>query len=203
MDRAAGLRLWAAEFCAGRDIDAREVEWIVAADGDGLVPKIEFFTRLRERLSLPDSVAELEAQYRHRHPALIPAVPGALAGLARLRHAGWKIGLVTNGLADIQLATMTHTRVAGRVDGWAISGAEDVRKPEQRLFELAAGRCGLALTGGGWMVGDSVTADIDGGRAAGLHTVWVSRGRLWPEATGEPDHIVVDAAEAIRWLLTR
>ncbi|MFI6811893.1 HAD family hydrolase [Nonomuraea sp. NPDC050328] len=51
------------------------------------------------------------------------------------------------------------------------SGLEGVRKPDPRLFELAAQRCG-----GGWMVGDDLTADIQGAAAAGLRTIWVDHG---------------------------
>ncbi|MER5627063.1 HAD hydrolase-like protein [Streptosporangium sp. NPDC002544] len=35
----------------------------------------------------------------------------------------------------------------------------------------------MALADGGWMVGDHLVADIGGGRAAGLRTAWVDRGR--------------------------
>jgi HAD superfamily hydrolase (TIGR01549 family) len=84
-----------------------------------------------------------------------------------LRSAGWMVGVVTNGPADVQLATLTGSGIADLVDGWAISGAEGVGKPDGRLFEVAARRCGMALTAGDWMVGDSAVADIGGGQAAG------------------------------------
>ncbi|MET7337861.1 HAD family hydrolase [Nonomuraea sp. NPDC005650] len=203
VDRAAGLRLWAVEFCETRGLEADKVDWIVEADGDGLVPKETFFAQLRGQFSLSDSVVELWAQYRRRHPTLISASPGVLAGLAQLRRAGWKVGLVTNGFADVQLTTITSTGVAAHVDGWAISGAEKVRKPERKLFELATERCGLTLSAGGWMVGDSVAADIGGGQAAGLRTIWVDRGRQWPGQISKPDHVVADAAEAIAVLLAQ
>lgn len=176
---------------------------MVEADGDGLVPKETFFAQVRERFSLADSVEELWARYRRRHSALIPACRGALAGLAQLRHAGWKVGLVTNGFADVQLRTIISSGVAEHVDGWAISEAEGVRKPERQLFEIAAERCGMTLAAGGWMVGDSRVADIGGGQAAGLRTAWIDRGRLWPDEVGKPDHIVADAAEAVALILAQ
>jgi FMN phosphatase YigB (HAD superfamily) len=87
------------------------------------------------------------------------------------------IGVVTNGLADVQLTTIVGSGIAGLVDGWAISGAERVRKPDVWLFAIAASRCGMFLAGGGWMVGDGLEADVGGGRAAGLRTIWVDRDR--------------------------
>ncbi|MFF0306905.1 HAD family hydrolase [Streptosporangium sp. NPDC004379] len=203
VDRAEGLRLWAVEFCETRELNAGEVEWIVEADGDGLVTKETFFSQLRERFSLSDSVVELWAQYRRRHPTLIPAGPSTLVALVRLRRAGWKVGLVTNGLADVQLTTITSSGVAEHVDGWAISGAEDVRKPDRKLFEIAAERCGMTLAAGGWMIGDSAAADIGGGQAAGLRTIWIDRGRQWLDEINKPDYVVADAAEAIAVLLAQ
>ncbi|MFE5940783.1 hypothetical protein ACFQ69_36195 [Streptomyces sp. NPDC056470] len=44
----------------------------------------------------------------------------------------------------------------------AASGDLEIRKPDQRLFELAAHRCGVSLADGGWMVGDNPTGDIGG-----------------------------------------
>ncbi|GAB3697078.1 HAD family hydrolase [Nocardiopsis oceani] len=202
VDRAAGLWAWAAEFCAEHGITSEEVRWIERADGDGLVPKEEFFSRVRERYALADTVPELWARYRERHPALIPPLPGALTGLGALREEGWRIGVVSNGFADVQHRTLRHSGVAERVDAWAVSGAEDVRKPDRRLFEIAAERCGSALEDGGWMVGDSPAADVVGGRRAGLGTVWVDRGSPWPEGLPGPDHTVTDVRWAFSFLLS-
>ncbi|WP_318783722.1 HAD family hydrolase [Plantactinospora soyae] len=201
VDRAAGLRLWAQEFCVRRGLGQADVEWMVEADGDGLVPKEIFFGELRDRFRLPDSVSSLWAQYRVRHPALIPVFPGVPAGLTRLRAEGWKVGLVTNGFADVQLRTITGSGMGAYLDGWAISGAEDVRKPDRRLFEIAARRCGTTLSDGGWMIGDSATSDVGGGQAAGLRTVWVDRGGAWPSGLPVPDHVTPSVVEAFAVLL--
>jgi FMN phosphatase YigB (HAD superfamily) len=110
--------------------------------------------------------------------------------------------VVTNGLADMQLATITGSGIADCVDGWAISGAEQVSKPDVRLFEIAARRCGTSLAGG-WMVGDSAVADVGGGQAARLRTIWVDRHRGWPADAARPDHMVGETADAISFLLNR
>jgi FMN phosphatase YigB (HAD superfamily) len=199
VDRHAGLRAWAAEFCVDRGLDPAEADWLVKADGGGLVAKEEFFGAVRERYGLSESFDDLFRQYRERQPTLIPVFDGVLDGLARLRAAGWRIGVVTNGYESVQTRTLTSTGIADHVDGWAISGAENVWKPEVRLFEIAAGRAGSAL-GDGWMVGDS-GADIVGGRGAGLRTAWVHHGRSWPAGADGPDHVVAGAADAVRLIL--
>jgi FMN phosphatase YigB (HAD superfamily) len=71
------------------------------------------------------------------------------------------------------------------------------------IFAVAAHRCGTTLSGGGWMIGDSPTADVAGGAGAGLSTIWISRGRPWIGAGPAPDHIVDDVVEAVGWLHTR
>jgi FMN phosphatase YigB (HAD superfamily) len=201
VDRAAGLRAWADEFCGAHGLDPIEADWIVEADGDGRVPKEQFFARIRDRYGLAASIDELFGQYRDRQPALVPVHDGVFDGLARLRAAGWRIGVVTNGYGDVQTNTLTSSGLAAHVDGWAISGAEDVWKPDVRLFEIAATRAGASLADGGWMTGDSARGDIAGGRAAGLRTVWVHRDRPWPADLDQPDHRVSAAAEAVPLIL--
>ncbi|MFI9379883.1 HAD family hydrolase [Kutzneria sp. NPDC052558] len=193
VDRDAGLRAWAVEFCVDRGLDPAEADWLVAADGDGRVAKEEFFGQIRERYGLTDSLAALFGQYAERQPTLIPVFDGVLEGLALLRLAGWRLGVVTNGYQVVQTNTLVATGIAKHVDGWAISGAENIWKPDVRLFEIAAERAGGKLGQDGWMVGDS-TADIIGGAAAGLRTIWIHHDRAWP--AGEPEPTVTASSPA-------
>ncbi|MBB5897574.1 HAD family hydrolase [Kutzneria kofuensis] len=199
-DRRAGQHAWSVEFCADHGFDPAEVDWLMAADGNGMVTKEEYFGRVRERYGLARSVDDLWRQYRDRQPTLVPAYEGMLDGLERLRAAGWRIGVVTNGYEDVQTLTLTSSGIAEHVDGWAISAAENVRKPDVRLFEIAAARAGAPL-GDGWMVGDNAGADIGGGRAAGLRTAWVHHDRSWPAELDVPDHIVAGAVEVVPLIL--
>ncbi|MFC4591855.1 HAD family hydrolase [Sphaerisporangium corydalis] len=76
------------------------------------------------------------------------------------------------------------------------TGVEGVRKPDIRLFKVAAQRCGLPLEGGGWMVGDNLLADIGGGQEAGLRTIWIDRG-VWVGHDHSADHVATDVLQAI------
>ncbi|MFC7648345.1 HAD family hydrolase [Streptosporangium lutulentum] len=86
------------------------------------------------------------------------------------------MAIVTNGTADNQLGKIQRTGLAEAVDAYALSGVEGIRKPDVGLFEIAAKRCGATLADGGWMIGGHLVADIGGGRAAGLRTIWIDRG---------------------------
>ncbi|MEV4096704.1 HAD family hydrolase [Streptosporangium saharense] len=146
-----------------------------------------FFAKVRDHFGLPDPVAELWGQYRRRMPHLVRCRP---------------VAIVTNGAADNQLGKIRQTVLAEVVDAMALSGIEGIRKPETRLLEIAAERCGMALSGGGWVIGDNLTADIAGGRSAGLRTISIGKDTR-PEAGHEADHTVTDVLQAMEILLRR
>ncbi|WP_409182931.1 HAD family hydrolase [Amycolatopsis sp. VS8301801F10] len=178
VDRAEGFRRWVWEFCAEHRLADADAAWLIAADDRGRADRATFFKNVRERFDLQE--ADLEAAYRERHPALVPAAPGVLAGLPRLRSAGWRIGVLGEG--EPQLATLLCTGIAGLVDGWALAGPDGLSTSDPKLFALVAERCETTLDDA-WLVG----ADVEPARSAGLRTV-----RVGPER---------DTAAAIALLL--
>ncbi|MFI2031878.1 HAD family hydrolase [Streptomyces buecherae] len=158
------------------------------------------FARLREDLRLEASAAELWQEYVDLMAAAVTCRPEVPTGLARLRAAGWTIGVITNGAGDIQRAKLAGAGLAELVDGVAASGDLEIRKPDRRLFELGATRCGVRLADGGWMVGDNPTGDIGGGHQVGLRTICV-RGRPWPDGLPAAQHVVDSVTDAITILL--
>jgi hypothetical protein len=81
---------------------------------------------------------------------------------------------VTNGMTDNQLGKIRNTSLDKYVDAWCISDDVGIRKPDPRMFWAAAERCGAHAEFGGWIVGNSLALDIDGGAHAGLRTVWLT-----------------------------
>ncbi|WP_367140711.1 MULTISPECIES: HAD family hydrolase [Streptomyces] len=158
------------------------------------------FTRLRDVFDLEVSATQLWQEYVDFMAAAITCRPEVLEGLDRLRAAAWTIGVVTNGASDIQRAKLAATGLADLLDGVAVSGDVDNRKPDRRIFELAASRCGVSLADGGWMIGDNPAGDIGGGHQAGLHTICL-RGRPWPDGLPAAHHVVDDVTDAIAILL--
>ena len=123
--------------------------------------------------------------------------PEVRRSLEELRGTGWTLGVATNGAGDIQRAKLAATGLTSLFDGICISEEIGARKPAYEHFEAAASLCGTRLSAGGWMVGDNPATDMEGGRAAGLRTVWVAAGRGWTDGLREPDVVVRGAAEAI------
>lgn len=159
------------------------------------------FDRLRTVFSINESAEHLWRVYIDRMAASVQCRPAVLAALGQLKKEGWSIGVATNGASDIQRAKVRATGLADAIDGIAASGDIDVRKPDARLFELAAARCGTQLTPGDWMIGDNPDTDIAGGYNAGLRVIWV-RGRPWPDGLTTPHAAVDDVTDAIDYLLT-
>jgi FMN phosphatase YigB (HAD superfamily) len=120
-----------------------------------------------------------------------------------LRRAGWRIGIVTNGMADNQAGKIRNTGLSDLVDAWGISGELGVRKPDPEIFRLVAERCAGTFDRSGWMIGDDLVLDIAGGHAAGLRTIWLQpRRRPQPgSCTGPaPDFTVASVADAVEVL---
>jgi HAD superfamily hydrolase (TIGR01549 family) len=193
------FQVWAGEFADEHGLGREAVGWLIALDRAGYPHREVFFTKAREHFALAEPVDELWSRYRRRIPHLVHCRPEVMNGLSRLRASGWWVAIVTNGTADNQLGKIQRTGLAEAVDAYALSGVEGVRKPDTGLFEIAAERCGVTLIAGGWMIGDHLVADIGGGRAAGLRTIWIDRGR-WPDHEHDADHVVTDVLQAMEIL---
>jgi HAD superfamily hydrolase (TIGR01549 family) len=166
------------------------VPFIIEADADGLRGWPTWMAATIEHFGIDTTVEEMRAAFQTVYLTGYTLEPAVADGLRRLRVAGWRTGIVTNGPMS-QVDKITGTGLDRLVDGWVVSEDIGVRKPDRRIFAEAAARCGGSLDGG-WMVGDSAPADMAGARQAGLHSVWLRRGRAWGDVadTGqsEPDH---------------
>ncbi|GAA3440768.1 HAD hydrolase-like protein [Planomonospora venezuelensis] len=176
------FQAWTAEFVEEHGLGHEAVEWLLDLDRVGYPHREVFFGKVREHFALSESVGELWSGYRQLMPYLVRCRPE-----------------VMNGTADNQLGKIQRTGLAEAVDAYTLSGLEGIRKPDVGLFEIAARRCGTTLGAEGWMVGDHPVADISGGRAAGLRTVWIDRG-TWPGEEHQADHVVTDVLQAMEIL---
>ena len=197
VDRGRIFGQWVADFTRPNGVSDQDLAWIAALDGGGLTPREDFFAGVVQRLGLSAAVPDLVDEWTHDFPARYRCDPGVREGLIDARAQGWALGVVTNGDATVQGRKVTAAGLEELVDAVCISGAVGVRKPEPRIFELAAERAGVPLDDG-WMIGDNPEADIGGGRGAGLRTVWLSRGRTWEHDGFAPDRQALDPASAIR-----
>ncbi|MDX6759501.1 HAD hydrolase-like protein [Streptomyces sp. F8] len=162
---------------------------------------VEHFTVIREAHGLAASPQELWQDYLSDMAASASCPAGVLAGLDELKARGWRVGVATNGSADIQHAKLDTTGIARRVHAVCVSEEHGVRKPDPRLFATATGLCGAVPGDGGWMVGNDAVKDIAGGRSAGLATLWIGDPLQWPTPVPTADRTAPSALLAIRLLL--
>lgn len=98
--------------------------------------------------------------------------PFAKPLLAGLRASGYKLYITTNGIPQIQRGRFQASGMFPFIDGLFISGELGYSKPDPRFFEAVREKIGNPDKELCAVVGDSLTSDIQGGRNAGIHTIW-------------------------------
>ncbi len=116
-------------------------------------------------------------------------LPGrSRAVLTRLRGDGHRLGVLTNGLPSTQRGKVAALGLEPLAD--AVVYAEECApggKPARACFATVLARLGVHASAAVF-VGDHLEKDIAGAAAAGLRTVWLSRGRVRP-ACPAPDTV--------------
>lgn len=199
-DREAAFAAWArAKAAQWAPDDADAVAFLVEQDASGFRPRDELFALLAQRFALRDPVDVLVADFREALLAALPPVSEHVKQrLLALRDAGWKVAVVTNGGADSQAGKIDQLGLLPLLDACCISGALGIRKPDPRIFQIAAERCGETLDEA-WMVGDA-EVDVVGAHRAGIASIWLHRGREWTREDVRPDRIAGDLAGALGML---
>ncbi|WP_428964662.1 HAD family hydrolase [Micromonospora fluostatini] len=200
IDRSGAFRTWGARFLAGVGAPPADLDWLLSIDADGLTDRWDLADAIRGRYGLLvpsiDLVDELHEGVL-AHTRLDPLVACAL----RIADdAGWVPVVVSNGAVRHQEELIRRTGVDRYVADWVISEEAGVSKPNPRIFALAAQRVRMPLRRA-WVVGDSPEADIGGAAAVGLPSVWLHRGRRWPDPRFAPTHAVESLIAAIALVL--
>lgn len=126
----------------------------------------------------------------HHHDAVL----GALQGRVRL-------GLCSNfSHSDTAHRILEEAGFDARLDAVAISDAVGWRKPRKEIFESVLAELDVAPRET-LHVGDSLRADVAGGRDVGVRTAWITRRVQSPEQKlkehegSAPDFVIRDLAE--------
>lgn len=173
---ALGMSSWeglAADFVGGHPIVEPFIEWApsyrVSSWEDALAV-------CGVRDVDPAAVAD---EYRTRRRASFRLFADSVPVLTALRERGLRIGILTNGPPDLQREKAAKTGLLDLVDGFVASGEAGVGKPDPAVFRIALAGLGV-LAAEAVMVGDSLTRDVAGARAAGVRPLW----RPAPHLTG-------------------
>lgn len=115
------------------------------------------------------------------------------AALRRVRADGYRVGILTNGLPDTQRAKTQALGLDALVD--AIVYADEHApggKPHPDSFGAVLSAVGVPASRAVF-VGDHPGNDIEGARAAGMRTIWLSA----PHVARPPAHIIVSSLSAV------
>ncbi|MEZ5558638.1 MAG: HAD family hydrolase [Pseudomonadales bacterium] len=200
IDRAASSKIYGMQFYSdfNESISALPeafLESFMRLDGNGYVPRGEFFQALSENIGPagPDAyqIANHFSEYAWTKTVLMD---GAQDVLERLRTAGFPIGIITNGGSLNQRKKITNSGLDRLVDGIFISEELGVRKPQPEIFLGALQRLNAAARQS-WFVGDNPDADIAGASSVGLKTIWLRRSLPWPEHNATCYTVAIDRLE--------
>jgi putative hydrolase of the HAD superfamily len=125
---------------------------------------------------LPQAVVGELVDVIRRHDPLLRLPSVARETLASAKAAGWRLGVLTNGLPTVQARKVRALGIDMLVDT-IVYGEEwgsGRGKPDREPFDLA--RCRLNVpTAQTVFVGDDCARDIDGARRVGFRTILIRR----------------------------
>lgn len=99
----------------------------------------------------------------------------ALSTLKKLEASGYKLGIISNAGDDQDVQQLARKfGIHQFFDFILTSAACSYRKPHPRIFEIGLANWYL-LPSEAVMVGDNLTADIQGAQKVGMHGIWISR----------------------------
>lgn len=114
-------------------------------------------------------------------------LPGAEKAVKEQLFGKYRLFLASNGTPVVQHGRMTSADLYPYFEQSFISEEIGWNKPAREYFEIAFSRIPGFDPAECIMVGDSLTGDIQGGKNAGLRTVWVN-----PNHKTAPDHLKPD-----------
>jgi 2-haloacid dehalogenase len=144
-----------------------------------------------------DSLALTDNGLRERLLQLyltLDAFPEVTPALRRLRGAGQRLAILSNGTPQMLAAAVEHAGLGGAFDAVLSVEAVGVYKPHPSVYRLACERLGLAagaiafISSNGW--------DAHAAAAFGMRVVWCNRAAQRPERLpGRPDREIRSLAE--------
>jgi putative hydrolase of the HAD superfamily len=123
---------------------------------------------------LPEAFESYCQETTKRYTSYIQLLPGAKELLEYLTSKNIPLSVITNGTQDIQTAAIEKVAIQSYFKTILISGEHGIRKPDARIFQLACERLQVQPEEC-LMIGDNLSADIQGARSIGMQTAWLSK----------------------------
>ncbi len=133
--------------------------------------RIERFRRLLGRFpAVAFSAEEVGLRFTNSLAQHAFLMDGALEFVQAV-HARMPIALVTNGIAEVQRGRLGRSAIAPYIDCAVISGEIGSSKPDPEMLYIAMEKAGVTDKSQVILLGDSLTADIEAARRAGIASI--------------------------------
>jgi 2-haloacid dehalogenase len=133
--------------------------------------KTQRFERWLEFLNIQADIEKVSRDYLLYLSQQGPLLENALEIIQTLSRK-YKMLLLTNGLKEVQRPRFNASVLKPYITEIIVSGEVGFAKPDPRIFEAAFKTVGNPNKNEVLMIGDSLSADIQGGIAYGLDTCW-------------------------------
>lgn len=154
---------------------------------------------LTELKFFDESIAnELADHFSGLQYELICLFPDSIETLEKLKKAGTRMALITNGASESQRGKINRFCLSGFFEFCLVEGEIGYGKPDVRVFETALQMLELSADEV-WMVGDNLVWDIEAPQKLGIYSIWNDYGKVGlPENSMViPDRIIHSISELL------
>ena len=128
--------------------------------------------------------------------------PGVEDLLKKLIHQGFELYAATNGITFIQTGRLEQSGIAPYFKEIFIYEQLHTQKPDAAFYEKIGARIPNFDKDHALMIGDSLSADIQGGNNAGIDTIWYNPHHLENKTQAQPTY-EVDSYQALLEILDK
>lgn len=156
------------------DMVERVVQELMKRDDNGDAIKAKVFQEVKDLIGLPQEWVEQGLHFfYYEYPKYASVFPRSRETLLKLREK-YRIGLLSNGRADMQYVKLRTAGLEDCFDMILISGDTNYSKPDKEIFLEACRRIGCKPEEA-YYVGDIPWRDIVGAENAGLTPIHIWR----------------------------
>ena len=146
--------------------------------------------------------SRMDTRYRAYLSQGTELIAGAIELLESLK-GKYQLYVVTNGVAATQHARLKGSGLAPYFDGIFVSEETGYQKPMPAFFDYVFDRIPDATRDQTLIIGDSLTADIQGGISAGIATCWFNPGHVAASAELTPTYTIERLDQLVTLLRTK
>ena len=160
------------------------------------------FTKLFAHFGIENDGVYLAERYQFYLSQQGQVFSGAMELLDSLIDRGYELYAATNGITYIQTGRLEQSAIAPFFKEIFISEQLHTQKPDAAFYEKIGARIPNFNKNHALMIGDSLSADIQGGNNAGIDTIWYNPPHLENKSLAQPTY-EVDSYQALLELLDK